>query len=528
MRYRYFWPDPTARMPLGHEFHCTMAEGSRHRHRKEAKPGWAGLRSDLTAALHRFTRRSSTDHKRFVLAVIVLGTVLRVMRMNGPVTYDEALTYVNYASRSFAYLFSDLTFNSNHVLYSALARMSTLIFGVHAWALRLPALLAGVLVMPLFYGFVRAVFNRHIAVITLCFVAVVGPFVEYSALARGYSLTWLFATCGLLAARHFVKTDNAWSGAALALSVALGMLATPSMIYPALLCYSWAAMMVLASYKSTARKRMVKLAGSFFLAVVLCFLFYLPVIIRHSFDQLMHPPSEVENSWAIFLSTHQDRTFDIWAYFTDASSTFLAFAGTVGVIYAAYTSLKYRLLIIGMLVSSIPVVILQHWIAPPAVWIYMLFVLYLGAAIGLFYLMKLVRDKLAPRFSKAHRTLVAGGFVLLVFGWFGVRGSGDPVERYPEAVPAAEWIKSHVRAGDRVCTALPWDAPIAFEVMSMGGEVNVLRDGPDKNGATYVVVGPGQGQTPEGVLADAGLGGTSAMNLRQVAGWKRIEVYSNR
>ncbi len=505
-----------------------MAEGSRHRHKKEAKPGWAGIRADLTASLVRFRRGSSPDHRRFVLLVIAIGTVLRILRMNAPITYDEALTYVNYAGRSFAYIFSDVTFNSNHVLYSALARVSTLVFGVHAWALRLPAMVAGIFVMPVYYAFARSVFNRHIAVVVLCFSAVVGPFVEYSALARGYSLTWLFTACGLVAARHFVKTNNAWSVVFLAVAGALGMLATPEMIYPALMCYAWAAMMVLASYKSTTRKRLLKLAGSFILAIALSFLFYLPVIISHSFDQLLHPPSEVQNTWANFMSTHQDRVFDVWAYFTDTSSSFLVFAGTVGVIYAAYTSLKYRLLVIAMLASSIPVALLQHMVAPPAVWIYMLLVLCLGAAIGLFYLMKLVRDKLAPGFSKPSRTLVAGALVLVVFGWCGWGGEDGTVERYAEAVPAAEWIKGHARTGDRVCTALPWDAPIAFEVLSIGGDPDVLHHGPRQGGATYVVVGPGQGQTPEGVMADAGVNDGSTLKLHQVAGWDRIEVYGDR
>jgi 4-amino-4-deoxy-L-arabinose transferase-like glycosyltransferase len=505
-----------------------MAAGSRHHRRRQSKPGWAGLRADLSTALHRYMRSSSKEHKRFVLAVILLGTVLRILRMGGPVSYDEALTYVNYAGRSFSFIFTDRTFTSNHILYSALARASTLVFGVHVWALRLPALLAGILAMPLFYGFARSVFNRQIAVIVLCLIAVGGPFVEYSAMARGYSLTWLFTVCGLLAARHFVKTDNGWSATFIALACALGMLSTSDMIYPALMCYAWAALMVMASYKSTARKRLVKLTGSLVLALALTFLFYLPVIIHHSLDLLLHPPSEVENTWANFMGTHQDRAFDIWAYFSGSASTVLVFAGTVGVIYAAYTSLKYRLLIIAMVATAIPVVFLKHVVAPPAVWIYSLFVLQLGSAIGLFYLMKLVRDKVAPQFSKANRTLVASCFVLLAFGWFGLRGEGDPVERYPEAALAAQWIKGHAQSGDRVCTSMPWDAPIAFELDCAGGDAELLHDGPRKNGATYVFVGPGQGQTPEGVMADAGIVDGAALKLRQLTAWKRIELYSDR
>ncbi|MBS1547268.1 MAG: glycosyltransferase family 39 protein [Bacteroidetes bacterium] len=505
-----------------------MPEGSRHRHRKAPKPGWAGLRSDLSASLRRFRHGTSVDHKRFVIAVVALGAVLRVLRLNGPVTYDEALTYVHYADRSFGFLFSDLGIAGNHILYTALARASTLIFGAHAWALRLPAFLAGMLVLPLFYSFSRAVFNRHIAVIVLCLVSVGGPFVEYSALARGYSLSWLFLVCGLLAARHFVKTDNTWSAVLLALACSLGMLATPDMIYPALMCIAWAALMVVMRYRSTARMRLMKLAAASMMALVLCFLMYLPVIIRHSLDQLLNPPSEVENTWAHFMDTHQDRVFDVWAYFSDSASTFLAFAGAVAVIYAAYTSLKYRLLVFAFLFTAVPLVLLMRVVAPPAVWIYSLYVLNLGVAIGLFYLMKLVRDKVLPGFSKANRTLVASAFVLLAFGWFGLKAEGDPVERFPEAMPAAEWILKNTHSGDRVCASMPWDAPIDFELRSLGGDANLLKDGPLGSGFVYVVVGPGQGQTPEGVMADAGILAADTLKLHQVAGWRRLEMFSDR
>lgn len=41
------------------------------------------------------------------------GVALRILRMNEAVTYDEALTYVHYAGRSFGFLFSDYLFTSN-------------------------------------------------------------------------------------------------------------------------------------------------------------------------------------------------------------------------------------------------------------------------------------------------------------------------------------------------------------------------------------------------------------------------------
>lgn len=505
-----------------------MAEGSRHHRRKEYRPGWKGLLADLRSATSRLFSRSSTNHKRFVYFALAVGVVLRVLRMNEPVTYDEALTYVHYASRSFGFLLSDYQFTSNHILYSAFARISTLLFGTHLWSLRLPALLAGIIAMPLFYAFSRAVFNRHIAVIVLCLLAVSGPLVEYSALARGYSLTWLSMAIALLAARHFVKAENSATLVLIALACAMGMWAAPVMIYPACMVYFWALSMLVLSYESTLRRRLLKLAGSFFLFIGLGLLCYAPVINRHGIDQLLHHPSLVDYTWANFVNTQQDSAFELWAYFTNTASTMLAFAGAVGVIYAAYASSKYRMLIIGMGIASVPLVLVQHLVAQPAAWNFILFILFLGMAIGLFYLLKLVRDKLAPNFSKAQRTLLAGGFVLAVFGWTGIRGEGDTVERCPEAAPAAAWLVAHLQPGDHVLAQRPWDAPVAFEMACDGGDPKTINGKTDGSGTLYVLVGPSHGQTPIGVLnnEEAGAGQKPPVQLKM--SWLRLELYSDR
>lgn len=505
-----------------------MAAGSRKKRKKDHQPGWAGVLADLKAGIRHLVNHTSRNHKRFVLVVLVLGTVLRILRMNGPVSYDEALTYVNYAGQSIGFLFSDYTYTSNHILYAALSRLSVLIFGIHPWALRLPALVAGLLVMPLGYAFVRSVFNRHIAVIFLSLLAVSGPLVEYSAMARGYSLVWLFTLCALLAARHFVKTENTASAMLMGVFCSLGMWATPGMIYPAIMVFAWAVARVMASYQSTVRRRLMKVAAAGLLAFVLVALFYAPVIWAHSLDQVIHHPSLVDNTWKHLSDTHQDKAFDLWAYFTGTASALLAFAGIVAIGYAAYASLKYRFLLMGLLLGTVPVVLLQKTVAPPAVWTFSLLIFHLGSAIGLFFLLKVVRDKMMPDLSKSRRTLVASAFVLVVFGWTGFRGTPDPVERYPDARTAAKWLVAHVDGHDRVCSQAPWDVPVAFYLACEGGDSRLTEGDPVSGGRLWALVAPAHGQTVVSVLRFNGLPDTGTAHLEEVQSWGRLELYAPR
>mgnify|MGYP007089895509 CR=1 FL=1 len=489
-----------------------MPVGSKRRRNAGHQPGWGGFRSDLATARKRILQRTDGHHKYFVLFVLVLGLVLRAWRLNEPVSYDEALTWTEYARKSFGLLLSDYTFTSNHILYSALAKISVLV--------------AGMLVLPLAYLFVRMVFNRHIAVIFLCLLAVSSPLVEYSAMARGYSLVWLFTICALLAGRHFVKSENWVSAVLLATSTALGMWAAPVMVYPAVMAYFWTLFMLMTNYQSTLRRRVLKLAGSFLLAGGLASLCYAPVIAMHSLDSLLHHPSLADHTWNHFVNTQQDQAFGVWAYLTGTNAMALSFAGAAAIIYAAYVSAKYRLMLFALALGTLPIVTVQHMVAAPAAWTFSLLVFHMGGAIGLFYLLKAVRDKVAPDFTKGQRTLLGGAAVLLIFGILAIGNGGDDVERFPEADTAAAWVAAHARPGDRLGAQLPWDAPLGFYMACHGADPEMLDPQHDATGNIFIALAPSHGQTLGSVWRNAGLAHRQIPVMREVGQWGRLEMYT--
>ncbi|HMZ49138.1 MAG TPA: glycosyltransferase family 39 protein, partial [Flavobacteriales bacterium] len=145
-------------------------QGQMARFRADVRSGWKELR-----------RTTSNSHKWLVFAVVAAGLVLRLARLGDGITYDEAFTASFYASRTTGFLLSDYSWPGNHLLFTLLVKLTMQLFGTHLWSLRLPALLAGVCVLPLFYLFVRQMFNRYVAVLALSFVAASGALIEYSA-----------------------------------------------------------------------------------------------------------------------------------------------------------------------------------------------------------------------------------------------------------------------------------------------------------------------------------------------------------
>ncbi|MBV6403768.1 MAG: glycosyltransferase family 39 protein [Flavobacteriales bacterium] len=483
------------------------------------------LWADLRRALVKLHKRTSRTHKLFVAGIIAVGAVLRLVQLQAPIIYDEAFTYVYYAVRPLAVIVSDYSYPNNQVLHTILVKLSTAVFGVHLWSLRLPALLAGILAMPLAYLFVRAHFNRYIALLMLAFVASSGALIEYSALGRGYSIVWCMLLLGWLAGRHFAKTNALGSALAVAVVNALGMWTVTTMLYAAVACYLWLLLHLMVSYDTTLAKRLKRLALSFGVFVVLTAALYMPVIVVHGLGQLFHHPTMGDNSWEVFSATHQDRAFDLYAYFNDTAATWISLLGMAGMVYAAYISSKFRLLLVAMVAGAVPIVIAQRLVAPPRVWTYTLFVLHLSSAIALFYLLKLVQETLVPSLSKRLRTSVTALVVLAGLSYTGMRGIHDRIERFPEAALATEHFRGALGPADRVMVEFPWEAPVEFHFMDRGIPIDALYRTPASGAAVYVLVSPAREQTFDGVLLHHRFRTDQLREPTKVKDWKRLEIW---
>ena len=492
------------------------------------RAGWTGFLADLRSGIRKVNARTSGTHKRMVWLLILAGAALRIWQMRQPVIYDEAFTYTYYATRPISVIISDYSYPNNQVFHTLWVKVFTSLFGVHLWSLRLPALIAGILVLPLSYLFARLTFNRYIAMLMLALVASCGSLIEYSALGRGYSITWCCMLVSWIIGRHLTKTNNGVSAVLLALVLAISMWTVTTTLYIAAATYIWLFFQILLRYGSSLGTRMYRFIFSLVLFLVLTLLFYLPVIVVHGLGQLLHHPTMGDNTWEVFSATHHERSLDLWVYFTETSASGIAFVGFAAITYAAYISTKYRLLLVALVLGTVPIVLAQSLVAPPRVWIFTLLVLHLGSAIGLFYLLKLIQDSGIKSFGKRFRTVLASLLLFAGMGWLGMRGIRDRIERFPEAALAADYFKGVLASGDRVYIDFPWEAPLEFHFMAARLPRSPLYAEPTDRSSLYVVVGPADGQTPESVLLHHDLTMEHVTAPDKVMDWKRLEIFAAR
>ena len=160
----------------------------RTRHRLRAlrpilRRDWRELRTRGVVSL----KRVSVAEWIGVTLITAVGIAVRWASLFQPIRYDEAATWIDYASRPLAQSLSDYRFPNNHLLHTLLVHMSAALFGSAPWALRLPAFVAGILVVPLTWAAGRALYSPSAGLLSAALAATSASLTLYSTNARGCS-----------------------------------------------------------------------------------------------------------------------------------------------------------------------------------------------------------------------------------------------------------------------------------------------------------------------------------------------------
>lgn len=513
---------------MSQERHTGRGRGKRTRQAVIAEG--AGFLPDLREVLARYHKRTSPAHRRLVLFILLAALALRVVMLLQPITAQEAFLGVHDAMRPVSEIVSDMGQVRNHVLHTLLVKASLSMFGVDLVALRIPAFLAAIFSLPLFYLFVRALFNRYIAVMALALVAGSGGLIEYSAVASGHSLVWAFTMLALVLGRHYLQTNNPVSAVGVGGSLALSMWSAPSGLYAVVMVWSWTLVTLQLRYRDTFQARMRVWFIGFGVFLLATLLLFAPVIHQYGLGHIVHHTSLPDHSWRAFKRIHTEGTLLLWFHIVETSAAWFAVLGGIGLLVAAYISGKYRTLAMSMLFGAIVPVLLIRYVPGPEHWYFTLYILHVSTALVLFYLLKFVQEKLVPGLGKRTRVAVTAVVLLAATGWASVSVllTSDRLQRFPEVADVAHHLDQAMSTQDRVLADGPWEDPLLFALMEHGWAKGAM-DVPEAEGSTvYLLVDPGGGQTVATVLATHHLSAEGVANIQELTGTGRVKVYAGR
>ena len=122
-----------------------------------------------------------------LIILSIAAVIVRLPMLSRPMGTDESASFIYYASHPLWVPLTIYGSPNNHILHSVLMHISWKIFGGAEWALRLPAFLAGIAIIPLTYIVARALSDRG-ALLAASLAAAAPVLVDYSTDARGYTL----------------------------------------------------------------------------------------------------------------------------------------------------------------------------------------------------------------------------------------------------------------------------------------------------------------------------------------------------
>ena len=160
----------------------------------------------------------------FLVLSVLIGCVLRCWNINQSFWWDEIWGTIAYAKASSLWqVVSSLGYYfNNHIFYSLLSRGSIKILGESEVALRLPALVMGLLGIVMLFQFGKSFLGASSGIIASLLLAISVFHIEHSSEARGYSALALFSILSSFYFLKGLKTNELRSWTLFILSTVLG------------------------------------------------------------------------------------------------------------------------------------------------------------------------------------------------------------------------------------------------------------------------------------------------------------------
>jgi hypothetical protein len=475
-------------------------------------------------------------HGLALILLTALGGLLRLYYLSQPMRYDESYTFLVFAMRPFDYIVSNYPVPNNHVFHTLLVALAYRLLGGAPWVIRLPAFLAGVLLVPATYLAAVGLSGRRAALLAAGLVASSSFLIEYSTDARGYILmSWLALV--LLSVAVYVKDHpNRFAWLLFVGLAVLGFYTLPTMLYP----FGAIGLWLLLSYFRRdvqgypGRSFLAYLFGAGAAAALLTLGLYAPIIRTSGLRAItsnayVAPLGEdvfLPELWGSLVATWKSWIRDL----PSASGYLLAGFFLASLLFYKDRARQRLPLALVMLVWCLGLVLVQR-VAPWArVWLFLIPFFFIWVADGVLAALGRLRVQLSGR----SETLFIGAVILLAgfVGWRVLR-SGSILDSgqtgtLNAAQPIVLYLKNRLRSGDVVVSEVPSNYPLRYyfyRYQLPDERLYRLKYGLHFQRA-WIVVNLRHNQSLEGVLAKTQLAGhIDPASLHQVEQFDGAQLY---
>jgi hypothetical protein len=435
--------------------------------------------------------------RQAVWLITAVGAICRLAALWQPMRYDESVTWAYFVGKPWSTVVSDYQFPNNHVLFSLLAKVTSSLVPFEPWALRLPAFLAGVAIVPLTWAVGRRFTSPSVALLGAALAAGSTPLILYSANARGYSLVVALFLVLLLLADRLRTTDGVGDWVAFALVGALGLYTIPVMLYPLGIVAVW--LLLAALRESGTRRRrlatgvMLSCAAAGALALVL----YLPIIRSAGFGALAGNKFVHASPWSVFL-------IELPRHITETLVTWLSpLPWWVGLPVLVVAALGVRRpepsgrpsLALATALWCFVLLAVTHRVPFVRVWLFLLPLFHLAVARGLMRVARNTRGAWALTSPPSAVALALGVAAMALLG--DTARASDDTGAFRAAREVTTRLATELRPGDRVLAPIPTNGPLLYYFSARGLDTALLNTPPAATRRAFLVLDPAHGRSLE-------------------------------
>ena len=402
----------------------------------------------------------------------LVGLALRVAALDAPMRYDESYTFNYHSLRDVLNIVSDYTTPNNHIFQSVLVHFSYQLFGSSPTALRLPALLAGVLLVPASFWLLCRLFggggfDDGPALVSAGLVALSAPLIGYSTNARGYTWLTLLFLVGFTFATRLVEKRNLAVWTLFVAVFTLGFFTIPVMLYG----YAVVSMWMLLSVSSSRRKALfVELMIASAAVASLSILLYTPAAVRCTIQNIVANPFVRPLPFSIWATYFPQLPVGLADY---ASRTFPLGIKILLLVGLAASALLpgargrcARRLHLAILLTVPPIMVVQQVVPFLRVLIFLLPVYSGLAVVGLAGLIDWAPRSLGRR--RRRLIFVTATLVVVSVGAAQLYTRQPPRGLFSDLPKALDGLRPLVAEGDPIVAGIPLSEPILYHAERAG------------------------------------------------------------
>lgn len=401
-----------------------------------------------------------------LLLVCALGLVLRAIHLDVPMRYDETVTYGSYASQGWEHVTTHYEHPNNHVLHTLLVSWLTGWLGNAPVVIRLPAFLAGCLLIPGAAWVGHRLHGREAGLIAAAVVATSPVLVEFSTNARGYTLVALSVLLAVGAGTRLLDRGGGIWWVVLVASGVIGLYTVPTMAVAWTGITLWLAVGLVRVGGSpwTRARNLIPLIGANAAVAALSAALYWGIVSNHGLEALTRNRFVVAEPLGTFLLDGPWALAAVLAHWARGVPPVLVALGAGSVVAGLYLgrrSTRLPALFGALLLGALLVMLTKRNWGEPRIWLWMAPLLAVAVGVGL-----------VEAARRIPRATILPASLLAAAGWAGwmsvhlvlarpVRAS-EETGALPQGEEVVAGITERYRLGDGLVTDFVTAEPLRY------------------------------------------------------------------